>query len=335
MITTLRRLLVSIVLLTVPAGAQDVQVISGPETSVNPQEARPCVLLTVLNNTSSPVTLEGELVGASGVFPMTYDLPTSATCAAEPAGSATLPAHTARTVRVQADKASLATFLAGASTWTGPLVVRGSATTAATVPVTFEVPARLGATGLQQVFLPLLLAALVIAGVAWNVRRHLGQDMPAAEWTPEKSWGSNLALIAGLISAVGGVVKVADSMSLVVAVTGVIFTLLGTVAPLLYRATLHATPGKPEEQSGSVVGYLFASLITLWSAFGGILTVGLLLRTLARKLGQVEGDSLTAVVVTLAFAIVLAVVLFSWQRLVQNIREQLGATHRQRRSSLL
>lgn len=319
------------------AGAQGIELLSRTPPAVNARAASPCTLITVMNREPTPITLEGELVSGVGNSPLTFDTPATPTCEAAGTALTPIPPQRARTVRVSVQSTTLGTLLGRRSALEGHLVLRAAQEGPAVItPLTVERPSLLGRTGVQRLLWPFVLACLFIVGVALKVREALGQEMFAAEWAPEKSWGSNLALITGLITTLGGVTKIAESVSPLVTLTGVVFTLLGLAAPLLYRATLHSLAAESDRQAGPVWGYLLASLLTLWGAFGGLITLGSLLDSLAGQLSGSPDDLLGTLVMLLTFLIVLAVIVFSWQRLVQNIDEQLvRAPKRHRQSALL
>ncbi|BDP43329.1 hypothetical protein DAETH_32980 (plasmid) [Deinococcus aetherius] len=318
------------------AGAQGIELLPGTPRPLDIRAASPCTFVTVMNRGTTPATLEGEWVNGVNSVPVAFDAPAVPMC--EAAGTALTPIQPqrARTVRVKVNSAALGTLLGRRSVLEGHLVLRAAqGGPAILTPLAVEKPSLLGRTGVQRLLWPFVLACLFILGVALRVRRALGQEMFAAEWAPEKSWGSNLALITGLITTVGGVTKIAESVTPLVTLTGVVFTLLGLAAPLLYRATLHSLAAHPDRQAGPVWGYLLASLLTLWGAFGGLITLGALLDSLANRLSGTSDDLLGTLVMVLTFLIVLAVIVFSWQRLVQNIDEQLVAAPKRHRQSAL
>lgn len=304
-------------------GAQPLQVIESPGRAIS--HVKPCTFITLRNKGVAAVEVKAQLLGQIPrlSIPATLERSTNVECAeststSAPAATSSVPPGEPVVMRVNFDPETLRSVgndAKGQLLWTvGDEVIA--------VPVALKNPPNLNAVS-AQLFWPLLPAVLLVlfvfawSNVAWS------KDMDAVEWSGERSWAGNLALLASLVTALGGFVTIGEADKPRLAILGVVFSLLSLLAPLLYRMTLHTfvdANGK-EYQRGPVYGYLLASIITLWSALGGLLAVYQLLKSFQDNLVGTQAPWLSGFVLWLCVLIAAVVIAYTCRRLGQNLIE--------------
>ena len=292
---------------------------------------RPCTVLSVINASSQRVTLSGQLLFGLGAVTVTLTPASSGQCPkASPSASVPfiMAAGAHALIAVQPDPDALQTLQGQVASLPGTLVLEGAGTTSrATVslPAVSRRPADLALQFRQLVLWTGLLALLIAFGAWWFSktpggvgRVPLKKPMLPAYWSQDKSWGTQVAILTGLASTVGGVVELEGPVKLLVGFTGVVFAVLSLVAPMLYRSTQRIVGG---QLMGPVWGYLLSSVLTLWAAFGGLVSINAFLKALAAQLAPLGlgwlGNGLN--VVTLALALI--VCLFALRRVQENIEQ--------------
>lgn len=312
------------------AQAQTLQLIEAPSQAVS--RVNPCTFVTLMNKGKAPVEVSAEVMVQEllDALPVTLDLPGSPNCSAAPPKTSvplSVPEGGAVVVRVNFSPDALQRIENDVK---GQLLMT-TGSEAVVTPVALTKPPNLSQV-LYELFLPLLGAVLLVLAVLIWSDVDWSQDMKAVEWSGEKSWAGNLALLASLVTALGGFVTIGEADKPRLAILGVVFSLLSLLAPLLYRTTLHTFINEgQEEQRGPVYGYLLASIITLWSALGGLWAVYRLLTSFERTLAGTEAPWLSDLVTWLCLLIGSVVVAYTCRRLGQNLFETAPARKNPRR----
>lgn len=303
-------------------GAQPLQVIEPPGRAIS--HVKPCTFIILRNKGVAAVEVKALLLGQNPrlSIPATLERSTNVECAettstSAPAATSSVPPGEPVVMRVNFDPETLRSVEKDAK---GQLLMTVGDEVIA-VPVALKNPPNLTAVS-AELFMPLLAAVLLVLAVSSWSNVAWFKDMDAVEWSGEKSWAGNLALLASLVTALGGFVTIGEADKPRLAILGVVFSLLSLLAPLLYRSTLHTDPGSQQEkQKGPVYGYLLASVITLWSALGGLVAVNQLLLSFQENLVGTAAPWLTGLVTSLCVLIGAVVVAYTCRRLGQNLTE--------------